>query len=105
MLEGAGVERFADAVNDLLAEREWSRRNLARAVDVDPGHVSRLLGRWRRPPSPALMQRVADVLGVEPDIFIEYREWLVIEAVRSDAALREQLYRRLHRPAAASMTA
>jgi transcriptional regulator with XRE-family HTH domain len=88
-------ERFGAVVQDLLAERGWSQRDLARAVAVDPAHVSRLLGRTRRGASPELMRRVAEVLGVSPERFAEYREWLVIEAIRADGALRERLYQRL----------
>jgi transcriptional regulator with XRE-family HTH domain len=87
--------RFGELVAGLLGARGWSQRDLARAVDVDPAHICRLLRPGARSVSPELLVRVAEALGVPPEHFAEYREWRVVEAVRQDAALRERLFRSL----------
>jgi transcriptional regulator with XRE-family HTH domain len=84
---------FAEAVTELLGERGWTQRELARATDVDPAHICRLLGSTVTSVSPALLRRVADAFELAPDFFLEYREWRVLQAVRSDPSLRERLYR------------
>jgi transcriptional regulator with XRE-family HTH domain len=86
-------QAFRDAVADLLDEREWSQRDLSAVVGVDPAHVSRLLKRGSRlRATPQLIARVARALEVEPEFFVEYREWCVLEAVRGNPSLRERLY-------------
>lgn len=89
--------RFAHAVGELLAERGWTQRQLADAVCVDPAHICRLLRRESSTVTPELAARVAEVLGVPPEFFAEYREWQVIEAVRADPALRDRLHRQVTR--------
>jgi transcriptional regulator with XRE-family HTH domain len=89
---------FSRSVRDLLEERDWTQRDLARAAGVDPAYISRALRRGRREPvSPELAARVALALGLPDDYFPECRERQVIEAVRSDPALRDRLHRRLVR--------
>jgi transcriptional regulator with XRE-family HTH domain len=86
---------FANAVADLLLERGWTQRALAHAAGVDPGQLCRLL-RPRSPrPTPHLMERVAEALGVAPTHFPEYREWQVVEAIRRDVALCDRIHRSL----------
>jgi transcriptional regulator with XRE-family HTH domain len=92
------TDPFGRSVRDLLDERGWSQRELARAAGVDPAYISRALRRGRREAvSPELAARVALALGLPDDYFPECRERQVIEAVRSDPALRDRLYRRLAR--------
>ena len=50
-------------------------------------------GGYRTRPSPALARRVA--LGLPADDFREYREAIVIEEIKRNAKLREQLYEEL----------
>jgi transcriptional regulator with XRE-family HTH domain len=89
-------EPFRDAVAGLLLERGWTQRELAAAVGVDPAHVSRLLRRGSRVrATPQLLARVARALDVEPQFFVEYREWCVLEAVRRNPSLRERLFARM----------
>jgi transcriptional regulator with XRE-family HTH domain len=91
---------FRDAVAELMLERGWSQRELATAVGVDPAHVSRLLKRGTRlRATPQLLARVARALEVEPEFFVEYREWCVLEAVRRNPSLRERLFARVVAPA------
>jgi transcriptional regulator with XRE-family HTH domain len=92
------TDQFGRSVRDLLEERGWSQRELARAAGVDPAYISRALHRARREPvAPELAARVAVALGLPEDYFPECRERQVIEAVRSDPALRDRLHRRLVR--------
>jgi transcriptional regulator with XRE-family HTH domain len=86
---------FSRAVPELLAERGWTQRDLARAVDVDPAHICRLLRHAATDVSSTLLIRVADAFGVPPDFFIEHRREQVIEAVRSSSELCERLYHAL----------
>jgi plasmid maintenance system antidote protein VapI len=84
---------FRDAVAELMDEREWSQRDLSAVVGVDPAHISRLLKRGSRlRATPQLMVRVARAFEVEPEHFVEFREWCVLEAVRRNPPLRERLY-------------
>ena len=87
---------FRESVRDLMLDRGWSQRDLAIAVRVDPAHVCRLLKRGTHlRVTPELAARVAEALEVEPDYFVEYREWRVLEAVRRSPSLRERLFARI----------
>jgi transcriptional regulator with XRE-family HTH domain len=73
-----------------------SQRALARAVGVTDAHLSRVLRQVNyKTPSPELTRRVATALGLPNDFFVEFREAFVVEEVRRNARLREELYRRL----------
>lgn len=90
---------FVDEVPRLLAERGWSLRRLAREAGVSASHLSRVIRRAQyKTPSVSLMERVARALDLPGDYFIEVRESLVMERIRGDAKLREELYRRLAPP-------
>jgi transcriptional regulator with XRE-family HTH domain len=99
------TDPFSGSVRALLDQRGWSQRDLARAAGVDPAYISRALRRGRRDGvAPELAARVAHALELPDDYFPECRERQVIEAVRSDPALRDRLHRRLARQAAALRT-
>jgi len=84
----------------LLQERGWSIRELARRAEVTDAHLSRVLRRVNyKTPSGELARRVAVALELSNDYFPEYREAFVIEAVRRNARLREDLYRKLRKRA------
>ena len=86
-------QSFRDAVVDLLDERGWSQNDLSAVVGVDKAHISRLLKRGTHiRATPQLIARVARALDVEPEFFVEYREWCVLEAVRRSPSLRERLF-------------
>lgn len=79
-----------------MLDRGWSQRDLAVAVGVDPAHVCRLLKRETHlRATPELVARIAGALEVDPDYFVEYREWRVLEAVRRSPSLRERLFARI----------
>jgi transcriptional regulator with XRE-family HTH domain len=99
MAAGRTERSFIEELPALLNERRLSLRALAREVGVTDAHLSRLLRGvgYRTKPSANLAQRVALALELPPDYFREYREALVIEQVKKDARLREELYDRLTR--------
>jgi hypothetical protein len=47
--------------------------------------------------SPELMSRIAVALGLPVDYLADYREAVVIERIRTDPKLRDELYARLKR--------
>lgn len=82
----------------LLEERGLSLRRIAQRVDVNPSHLSRVTRRANyKTPSTDLVRRIAVALDLPPDYFPEYREGVVIDHVRRDARLRDDLYERLTR--------
>ncbi len=84
---------FVDEVPRLLGERGLSIRALAREVGVTDGHLSRVLRRVNyKTPGPELARRVAVALGLPPDYFPEYRKGFVLERIRTDAVLCDELY-------------
>jgi transcriptional regulator with XRE-family HTH domain len=72
-------------------------RAIARAAGVSDAHLSRLVRGvgYRTRPSADLARRVAEALNLPFDYFVEYREAVVVDAIRNDPKLREQLYKRL----------
>jgi transcriptional regulator with XRE-family HTH domain len=90
---------FVEELPSLLHEREMSLRALAREVGVTDAHLSRLLRGvgYRTRPSSELARRVALALELPADYFPEYRETVVIELIKRDPKLREELYERLKR--------
>jgi len=84
---------FRDSVKDLMLNRGWTKRGLAVAVGVDPAHVCRLLKRGTQlRASPVLLARTAAAFDIDPDYFVEYREWRELEAVRRSPSLRERVF-------------
>jgi transcriptional regulator with XRE-family HTH domain len=84
---------FAEELPKLLVERGLSQRDVARSIGINQSHLSRLSGLGaRRLPSRSLAGAVAEALDLPVDYFVEYRRATVIEAMDSDAALRERLY-------------
>ena len=87
---------FVEEVPRLLRERGLSIRALASQVGVTDSHLSRVIRRVNyKTPSPELARRVATALGLPPDYFPEYREGFVLERIKRNAALRDELYERL----------
>ncbi|MHB8642346.1 MAG: helix-turn-helix domain-containing protein [Gaiellaceae bacterium] len=104
-LENAVMERkrtdhpFVEEVPRLLEERDLSIRALARRAAVTDAHLSRVLRQVNyKTPSADLARRIAIALDLPEDYFPEFREAFVIDEVRRDPRLREQLYARLRRP-------
>jgi len=86
---------FSDELPRLLAERDMSTRELARRVDVSHSHISRVVRRRNdKTPSPDLVRRISVELNLPEDYFPEYREAAVIEHLKADPKLRDELYER-----------
>jgi transcriptional regulator with XRE-family HTH domain len=81
------------AVKGILATKGSSLRRLAAAVGVDVAHLSRAI-RYaeKKTPSAELLRRVSAALDVPPDYFAEVREAVVVEAVRENPRLRDEIY-------------
>ena len=89
---------FVEELPRLLRERGMSLRALAAMIDISDSHLSRVLRRADyKTPSPDLTRRVALALGLAADYFPEFREAYVVEQIRSDPKLRNDLYARLTR--------
>jgi transcriptional regulator with XRE-family HTH domain len=82
-----------------------SMRGLARKIGVTDSHLSRAVRNvdYKRA-SPDLMKRISHALGLPPDYFEEVREAFVIDAIRADPSLRNELYARLLRRRPSSRT-
>jgi transcriptional regulator with XRE-family HTH domain len=88
-------EPLKRALPRLLTERGWSLRALATKADVSPSHLSRVIrGADDKAPSIALLERLARALELPHDYFVEYREAMAVEELRSDPKIREEVYRR-----------
>jgi transcriptional regulator with XRE-family HTH domain len=101
MLEVAGKRTnrpFADEVPRLLEERGWSIRHLAIEAGVERGYLWKVIRRrGYKTPSVRLAEAVAAALGLPPDYFPEYREGVVVERVRRDGRLRDDVFDRVSR--------
>lgn len=88
---------FHEVLPLLMADAGISLRELARRADATAPHISRLIRRvdYRNTPGADLLARIARVFDLEPEYFAEYREARVVEAVKKDPKLRDQLFRRL----------
>lgn len=88
--------RFADELPALLAERGLSQRKLAQLIDLNPSHLSRVLrGADETRPSIDLIRRVAEALDLPTGYFAELREAAVVERIKVDPKLRDELYKEL----------
>jgi transcriptional regulator with XRE-family HTH domain len=85
---------FGEALQEILLERGLSLRELSRLLGVDPTYMSRVR-RGQKRLSADLPTRVAIALGLPEDYFLETRETLILEAIRKDPGLREEVYRRV----------
>jgi transcriptional regulator with XRE-family HTH domain len=91
-------EPFTDELPRLLAERGISLRGLARQIGVSDSHLSRAVrqANYKRA-SPDLIGRIAVALALPRDYFPEYRTAFVVERIKADPSLRNELYARLKR--------
>jgi transcriptional regulator with XRE-family HTH domain len=89
---------FTEKLPRLLKERGISVRALAATIGISDSHLSRVMRRADyKTASPQLTKRIALALGLPPDYFPEFREAYVIEQIKSDPKLRNDLYRRLQK--------
>ncbi len=86
-----GNQGFAESVRALLAEEELTQGELAESIGILPSELSRMLNGKRRLHAEIIVL-VAQALGVEPELFLEYRlallgEWLRDHPDQIDALL------------------
>ena len=87
---------FNEELATLLQERRLSQRKLAQLVDLNPAHLSRVIrAADRAKPSNDLIRRIAQALELPNDYFPEQREAIVIAKIKTNPALRDELYARL----------
>src|SRR5262249_20089076 len=84
---------FNEALPRLLAEQGVSLRELSRRLGMDATYLSRIRRGEKRLPA-RLPRQVSAILGLPEDYFPETREALILEAIRRDSTLREQIYDR-----------
>lgn len=95
---GKSQRRLVEELPELLEERNLSVRALATQAQVSASHLGRVLRqRDYKTPSAELSRRIALALDLPEDYWPDYRERVVIDRVRSDPKLREDLYSRLRR--------
>jgi transcriptional regulator with XRE-family HTH domain len=88
--------RLVEELPEILEARGLSIRAVALSAGVSPSHLGRVLRQSDyKTPSVDLCQRVAHALDLPDDYWPEYRERVVVDRVRSDPVLREELYDRL----------
>ena len=84
---------FVEEMPLLLAERNLSLRAVARESEVSHSFLSRVLReRDYKRASPELARRVAKALDLPEDFFVEAREGFIIERMKGDPRIREELY-------------
>jgi transcriptional regulator with XRE-family HTH domain len=89
---------FAEELPRLLGERKLSLRAVARESELSHGFLSRILReRDDKRASPEVARRVAKALDLPEDFFVEAREGFIIDVMKGDPGLREELYDRLRR--------
>lgn len=87
---------FSEELPRLLVERGLSTRALAREIGVSHSHLSRVIRhKDYKTPGPELMRKISAALGLASDYFPEFRELVVLERIRSDSNLRDELYERI----------
>lgn len=84
---------LAESLEALLGERRMSLRELARRAETSPSHLSRIMrGVDGKRASGALASRVATALDLPADHFAEARLAAILEGLRADPKLRDEVY-------------
>jgi len=88
-------ESFGLTVGRLMAETGITYRSLADQTGLSAGYLNHLVHGNRPVPADAIVERLASVLGVEPEHFREYRIRVITERLEQMPELINRLYRRL----------
>jgi transcriptional regulator with XRE-family HTH domain len=89
------AEPFGEAIERLMNESGMTYRGLAARTDLSAGYLNHLVHGNRPVPSNAVIDRLADALGVESDHFREYRMRVIGEKLLERPDIVDRLYRRL----------
>ncbi|MDQ3894114.1 MAG: helix-turn-helix transcriptional regulator [Actinomycetota bacterium] len=88
-------EPFGPTLVRLMAETGVTYRALADRTGLSAGYLNHLVHGNRPVPSNAVVERLAEALGVEPEHFLEYRVRVITERLEQMPDLVDRLYRRL----------
>jgi len=91
MVSKVAQDPFPDELARLLKERGLSARALSDRVGVNQSYLS-LVVRGRRRPSRKLLEGAAKALELPADYFREYRELVIMEAIRAQPDLLSRVY-------------
>jgi transcriptional regulator with XRE-family HTH domain len=81
----------ADELPALAEKHGLSIRAVARALDVNQSHLSRLIA-GKVVASGLLAGRLAELFDLPRDYFPEYRQWVLTSAIDTDPSFRDRLY-------------
>jgi transcriptional regulator with XRE-family HTH domain len=82
---------FREELPALLERRGISHRQLASSIDLPQSYLSLVLN-GKRAPSQKLVERSTHFLELPDDYFPEYREHVVVAAIKRDGRLRDRVY-------------
>jgi transcriptional regulator with XRE-family HTH domain len=82
---------FEDELPRLLKQRGMSLRQLAKILEINVSHLSRVTRKQKRV-TPELAKRAAVKLNLPPDYFPEVREAYVRERLRRQPGLLDRTY-------------
>jgi transcriptional regulator with XRE-family HTH domain len=86
---------FGPTLERLMDETGTTYRGLADRTELSAGYLNHLVHGNRPVPSNAVIERLAEALGVEPEHFLEYRVRVITERLEQLPDLVDRLYRRL----------
>jgi transcriptional regulator with XRE-family HTH domain len=86
---------FGPTLERLMDEAGTTYRGLADQTDLSAGYLNHLVHGNRPVPSNAVIERLAEALGVEPEHFLEYRVRVITHRLEQLPDLVDRLYRRL----------
>jgi transcriptional regulator with XRE-family HTH domain len=94
--------RFSDApfgptIEQLMDESGVTYRALADKTKLSAGYLNHLVHGNRPVPSDEVMRTLAKALGVEPELFREYRLRVITERLEAMPELIDRLYKRLRK--------
>jgi transcriptional regulator with XRE-family HTH domain len=90
-------EPFGPTIEQLMDESGVTYRALADKTKLSAGYLNHLVHGNRPVPSDEVMQTLAKALGVEPELFREYRLRVITERLEAMPELIDRLYKRLRK--------
>ena len=89
------VEPFGPTMERLMEEAGLTYRGLAAKTRLSAGYLNHVVHGNRPVPSNDIIERLAGILGVEPEHFVEYRLRVITERLERMPELIDRLYKRL----------
>ena len=88
-------EPFGPTIERLMGETGVTYRALADKTGLSAGYLNHVVHGNRPVPSNAIVERLAEALGVEPAHFREYRLRVITRKLEAMPDLIDRLYKRL----------